>query len=265
MHDKVVLGGANDIVFNRAMGFILDFVVLEFEPKRGRIDGGNPGINPGYKTPSFTVPSIFASISPKGGMREMMVVSDQEAPHTSPRTLFLPRLHGGYATPLLRLPRHRVVVVKPALSRVRSQCPTPLSRPLPSIVLPCTSRSPRRGNPHAHRQTMRDVPAHTSPLRSPCPSSFMMTSGNAFESRKIWHIYHAWSSQVVDACTGLPDELCPILVVTLSECPGPRHSSPSFPPPPRSTPLRITSADQQASIFLHQKPKVGSSSAIPFL
>jgi hypothetical protein len=112
------------------------------------------------------------------------------------------------ASPFPRpLPCHRVVAVKPALSRVRWQCPTPLSRPLPSpaaassIALLRASRSPHRGNPHAHRPAMPDVPTHAPPLRSPCPFSFIMTSGNAFEWRKIRRIYHAWS-QAVDACTG---------------------------------------------------------------
>ncbi|KAJ7791155.1 armadillo-type protein [Mycena olivaceomarginata] len=40
----------------------------------------------------------------------------------------------------------------------------------------------------------------------------------------------------------------------------------AFPPPPRRAPLHIIKgADQQASVFLHRKLKVGSSSALPFL
>jgi hypothetical protein len=91
------------------------------------------------------------------------------------------------------------------VSRARSQCPMPLSclpSPAATSSLFCrASQSPRRGNPHAHRPAMRDVPTHAPPLRSPCPSSFMMTAGNAFEWRKIRRICHAWS-QAVDACAG---------------------------------------------------------------
>jgi hypothetical protein len=68
------------------------------------------------------------------------------------------------------------------LSHVRSEYPTPLSRPLPSrtaftIALLRASRSPRRGNLHARRPaTCARRPTHAPPLRSPCPSSFTMTS-----------------------------------------------------------------------------------------
>jgi hypothetical protein len=61
------------------------------------------------------------------------------------------------------------------------------------------SRSPRpsRGHLHAHRPTMRDVPTHAPPLRAPCPSSFIMTPGSAFEWRKIRRICHAWPQAVL--------------------------------------------------------------------
>ncbi|KAJ7920368.1 hypothetical protein B0H13DRAFT_2656459 [Mycena leptocephala] len=72
-----------------------------------------------------------------------------------PRTSSLPPLyatppHGSYATPLRLfsvprpLPRHRVVAFKSALSRVRSQCPTPLSRPLLSPAAAASIALPSR-------------------------------------------------------------------------------------------------------------------------
>ncbi|KAJ7693286.1 hypothetical protein B0H14DRAFT_3175309 [Mycena olivaceomarginata] len=80
-----------------------------------------------------------------------------------------------------------------------------LTSPSPAAA---SSRSPRRSNPHVHRPAMRDVPTHAPPLPSPCPSSFIMTSGDPFEWHKIRRIYHAWS-QAVDACTGPPTSAPP--------------------------------------------------------
>jgi hypothetical protein len=142
------------------------------------------------------------------------------SPAVSPRCPPIPPLHSVRhaptwqlcypAAPLLRShARFHVIALSPSspLSRASAQCPTPLSRPLPSpaatssIALLRASRSPYRGNPQAHRPAMRDVPTHAPPLRSPCPFSFILTPGNAFEWRKIRRIYHAWS-QAVDACIG---------------------------------------------------------------
>jgi hypothetical protein len=122
--------------------------------------------------------------------------------------------HGSCATPLRRFFVPMPASTPPRCcrqarsSRVSAgKCPTPLSRPLrspataSSIALLRASRSSYRGNPHAHCPAMPDVPTHAPPLRSPCPFSFIMTSGNAFEWRKIRRIYHAWS-QAVNTCTG---------------------------------------------------------------
>ncbi|KAJ7874856.1 hypothetical protein B0H13DRAFT_2279884 [Mycena leptocephala] len=115
------------------------------------------------------------------------------------------------ASPFPRpLPRHRVVAVKPALSRVRSQghshIPFLLLRPSSSIaLLSCLSFS-----------TLREY-----------------SSASPSYARRS----HSRSAVTV-----------------------------TFPPPPRHTSVRIIkSADQQASIFLHQKLKVGSSTALPLL
>ncbi|KAJ7757312.1 hypothetical protein B0H14DRAFT_3511897 [Mycena olivaceomarginata] len=97
--------------------------------------------------------------------------------------------------------------------------------------------------------------AGCSHSRPPRPSSFIMTSGNAFEWCKIRRIYHA-SSQ---ACTGasFPQHL--------NDRDYAPHRLP-FPSRPCRTPLGIIkSADQQATILPHQKLEVGSSSALPFL
>ncbi|KAJ7754914.1 hypothetical protein B0H14DRAFT_3896427, partial [Mycena olivaceomarginata] len=75
------------------------------------------------------------------------------------------------------LPRHRVVAVKSAREAPRYSHAVPflLLRPPLLSLFCCASRSPRRGNPHAHRSAIRDVPTRATPLRSPGPSSFIMT------------------------------------------------------------------------------------------
>ncbi|KAJ7366020.1 hypothetical protein DFH08DRAFT_833384 [Mycena albidolilacea] len=74
--------------------------------------------------------------------------------------------------------------------------------PLPPLLsLFCrASRSPYRGNSHAHRPAMRTVPIH-----APEPAVTIVLSilvhNDFWQWRKTQRIFHAWS-QAVDACTG---------------------------------------------------------------
>ncbi|KAJ7925663.1 hypothetical protein B0H13DRAFT_2568446 [Mycena leptocephala] len=122
---------------------------------------------------------------------------------------YTPRRHTP-AAPLLHFPhpllRHRVVAVKPALSRARSQCPNPtghipflLLRP-PLLSLFCrASRSPRRGNPHAHDASPSY--ARRSHSRSAVTIALSLLVPDDLRQCLRMAICHAWY-QAVDACNG---------------------------------------------------------------
>ncbi|KAJ7025109.1 hypothetical protein C8F04DRAFT_1265363 [Mycena alexandri] len=127
--------------------------------------------------------------------------------------------------------------------------------------------------------SMRDVPTLAPPLRSPCSSSFIMTSGMPSNGVR----FGAFTLRGPPRLSTISDLMnSTLLVVHYRSRPRASavdssfismpHSRAQLPLPaaPRRPPLRIIkSMDQQASIFLHSKLKVGSSSSpfpsLPFL